>query len=649
MATTPHRSRLSCATLTPAVGLVISLATACDISPARDSSSGLTPSSSIEDQQASASSTESPRIEWSSPNRRLSRFELAYAIEDTLGVNADAMRALSPPRRGIGEVPSILVGADLDTSSAFLAEYEPAVSEVAANASVLFVESCAREALSDEVCLTQLHAPWQRLWKREPSAEERSRLDEVLAPAPSIEGKLAQAVAHILLSPHFYLLDYENYTIGNADQSRRLLKSRWAQVLWSSVPDVELLQAPLDTAEQREQQLTRMLRDSRSSRFSRHFVQQWLRLDKPPLFQAPESDARAPVALSYQPERLEQQLRELSHWLQANLDTPLPQLLQSSTAGTGLLLQQAVLETTSTPILQGGGERWLGRGDLIQSALLCRTFPLASVYPEHYWEHSWLHDPSSAEYQQRPPEADLLQLRSAEAPCNNCHNQLETLGRALDERDGASAVNEFIVGSRYFERCVASEVFSYAWSRQVSITRRREDRQHIDQALELQAENPTLRSLLRTALLSDVAPTSEVVRERKPLPSSASYKPTALPNPDGSCTSFDAQEFLELNCGIGCHSGSTTGAVRASGGLFIGNSEQQTRQLLQHTAPPESGYCGEHGSYINRDEPEGSLLLRKIIDGPNTCGGPMPLAGGTHTLDPRDLSCFADWVQQLAN
>src|SRR5262245_16202652 len=48
--------------------------------------------------------------ELGSPDRRLTRFELAHAVEDVFGIDAADLRALPAPVAGIGDVPDILVG-----------------------------------------------------------------------------------------------------------------------------------------------------------------------------------------------------------------------------------------------------------------------------------------------------------------------------------------------------------------------------------------------------------------------------------------------------------------------------------------------------------------------------------------------------------
>ncbi|MBA4019497.1 MAG: hypothetical protein C0483_20215 [Pirellula sp.] len=79
----------------------------------------------------------------------------------------------------------------------------------------------------------------------------------------------------ILCSPHFLL---HEETPGALD--RHALANRLAYFLWNGPPDEELLQCDLSQAGVRHAQVERMLRDPRSARFEKSFVDQWLDLQK---------------------------------------------------------------------------------------------------------------------------------------------------------------------------------------------------------------------------------------------------------------------------------------------------------------------------------------------------------------------------------
>jgi hypothetical protein len=79
----------------------------------------------------------------------------------------------------------------------------------------------------------------------------------------------------VLCSPHF-LLHHE--APGRLDNSA--LANRLAYFLWDGPPDEALLAADLSRADVRRAQVERLLRDPRSARFERSFVDQWLDLRK---------------------------------------------------------------------------------------------------------------------------------------------------------------------------------------------------------------------------------------------------------------------------------------------------------------------------------------------------------------------------------
>jgi Protein of unknown function (DUF1592)/Protein of unknown function (DUF1588)/Protein of unknown function (DUF1587)/Protein of unknown function (DUF1585)/Protein of unknown function (DUF1595)/Planctomycete cytochrome C len=79
----------------------------------------------------------------------------------------------------------------------------------------------------------------------------------------------------ILCSPHLLL---HEETPGPLD--RHALANRLAYFLWNGPPDEALLEADLSQADQRHAQVERLLRDPRSARFEKSFLDQWLDLQK---------------------------------------------------------------------------------------------------------------------------------------------------------------------------------------------------------------------------------------------------------------------------------------------------------------------------------------------------------------------------------
>ena len=79
----------------------------------------------------------------------------------------------------------------------------------------------------------------------------------------------------ILCSPHFLL---HEETPGLLD--RHALANRIAYFLWNGPPDDALLNADLTKPKERHAQVERLLRDPRSARFEKSFIDQWLDLKK---------------------------------------------------------------------------------------------------------------------------------------------------------------------------------------------------------------------------------------------------------------------------------------------------------------------------------------------------------------------------------
>jgi Protein of unknown function (DUF1592)/Protein of unknown function (DUF1588)/Protein of unknown function (DUF1587)/Protein of unknown function (DUF1585)/Protein of unknown function (DUF1595)/Planctomycete cytochrome C len=97
----------------------------------------------------------------------------------------------------------------------------------------------------------------------------------------SFESGVAQAMTAILASPRF-LFREESTASGSSEPYPQIdeyaLAARLSYFLWSSMPDDELfrLAATNKLRENLHAQVTRMLADSRSEEFVRHFVGQWL-------------------------------------------------------------------------------------------------------------------------------------------------------------------------------------------------------------------------------------------------------------------------------------------------------------------------------------------------------------------------------------
>lgn len=139
-----------------------------------------------------------------------------------------------------------------------------------------------------------LAAFMSRAWRRnvtEKEIDKKLKLFHAMREhSDSLEEAIVEVLATVLSSPNLLYLvrlgdDEKHETLKRQPaESHRLtgdeLATRLAMFLWSSVPDVELLQladsGKLSQPETLAGQVNRMLADRRAKRFSKHFVHQWL-------------------------------------------------------------------------------------------------------------------------------------------------------------------------------------------------------------------------------------------------------------------------------------------------------------------------------------------------------------------------------------
>ena len=140
-----------------------------------------------------------------------------------------------------------------------------------------------------------------RAWRRVPTSRDVDRKMQLfnrLRPnSKNFQEAVIEVLATVLSSPKFlYVLPGEDSS--EADSKKQLtpgeLATRLSLFLWCSLPDETLLELASDgrlgDRELLFEQVNRMLSDPRASRFSRHFVSQWLRM-QPLEFLTPASDS----------------------------------------------------------------------------------------------------------------------------------------------------------------------------------------------------------------------------------------------------------------------------------------------------------------------------------------------------------------------
>ena len=115
--------------------------------------------------------------------------------------------------------------------------------------------------------------------------EQTAELFAALRPQmDSFEEAARETLASVLVSPHFlYRVESRDSNAKEQHVTDYELASRLSYFLWSSQPDSRLLELAkknqLRQAKTLEQEVLRMLADSRSEEFTRRFVDQWLDLD----------------------------------------------------------------------------------------------------------------------------------------------------------------------------------------------------------------------------------------------------------------------------------------------------------------------------------------------------------------------------------
>jgi hypothetical protein len=130
----------------------------------------------------------------------------------------------------------------------------------------------------------------RRVWRRSVTSQELDQFMGLFAQYrpefTNFEDAMREVLATALATPEFLYLTHR-IPASKAENPNTIndteLASRLSFFLWSSIPDDELLklaqQGKLKTPKILAAQVKRMLADSRSSRFSENFVQQWLGMD----------------------------------------------------------------------------------------------------------------------------------------------------------------------------------------------------------------------------------------------------------------------------------------------------------------------------------------------------------------------------------
>ncbi|MEN8866215.1 MAG: DUF1592 domain-containing protein [Akkermansiaceae bacterium] len=295
----------------------------------------------------------------------------------------------------------------------------------------------------------------QLAYRREITAKDWKAIE------PFAEQGLEMAVAAILVSPRFlFRVENDPESIKRGEVyllPNHQLATRLSFFLWSSLPDLELLNADLSKSDVFEKQVRRMLADPRAESLATNFANQWLQLRNldgvmPDLRLFPDFDDNLRQSFKRETELLFQTVlqdnRKVSDligadftFLNERLATHygIPHIygsrfrrvdLDSSIKRGGLLRQGSILTVTSyanrtSPVIRGN---WV-----LENILGTPAPPPPPETPT-------LDDVVVAD---DLPFREKLAAHSQDKSCASCHKLMDPPGFALEEYD---AVGRFITG-----------------------------------------------------------------------------------------------------------------------------------------------------------------------------------------------------------
>ncbi|MBM80929.1 MAG: hypothetical protein CMJ78_10085 [Planctomycetaceae bacterium] len=397
------------------------------------------------------------------------------------------------------------------------------------------------DKLNARTIAQRLEAFAEKAFRRPPVAGELQpiqglvfrKLDEGVEPVKALQ----LGCQAILCSPGFLYLN-----LGEGELSEIALASRLSYFLWSSPPDETLLKLALAGKLRSElsRQVPRMLADSRSDRFVKHFVRRWLDLDNIGTM-PPSADF-----LEYYRDNLETAMRAetetfFRHVLDKNL--PLREFLDAdySFLNRELALHYGIegvqgnkLQRVSLKGSQRGG--LLGHGAfLTASANGVDTSPV--VRGIYVLEKLLGYTPPPPPPDVPAIEPDIrgavtireqLEKHREVATCAECHRKIDPLGFALenfdavggwrDKYEGKTKIDsagklpggdsfrtlpgfrKLLVERRsQFDRCLTNKLMTYALGREIEVS----DRPSVDKILtELDGKKGGLRDLILLVVLS---------------------------------------------------------------------------------------------------------------------------------------------------
>ncbi|WP_437188435.1 DUF1592 domain-containing protein [Planctomicrobium sp. SH668] len=407
-------------------------------------------------------------------SRRLTRPEYANSVRDLLGVQIDAVGLL--PSDGSGGVGVDSVGDTLYLSPIHLEKYLDAAviatealwPDVIPEAEPELITRRREEIGGREIepenpgreTAQRILAPLiRRAFRRPVPSEELDRYvglyDHAASQGQSHRAALRFAMQGILLSPHFlFLAEPESETEGTHPLGNHPLAARLAMLIWSSLPDEELLAladaGQLQNDDVLREQTRRMLKDPRAKALGENFAMQWLGLN--PLGSTVRPDAEA--FPEFTEELADAMLGETSMFV-ANLFMENRSLVEVLSADytflNGPLAKHYGIEGVEGPELRKVNLADPNRGGILThaSVLTVSSYPhRTSPVLRGHWVLSEVMGsrvpppppgvPSLEEVSHDGVKRSLreqLEIHRSKPECASCHSRMDPLGFGLENFD----------------------------------------------------------------------------------------------------------------------------------------------------------------------------------------------------------------------
>lgn len=310
------------------------------------------------------------------------------------------------------------------------------------------------------VYLADLKAFAGRAYRRPLTSPELKKLElfytsVCLDKEQGVEAAVRASVVRVLVSPHFTMhFNPSPAGTGVAPLPDLALASRLSYFLWSSPPDVELL-ALAEAGKLRDervlrQQVQRMAKDPKVSRFALEFFGQWLGYHDFPAQEAVSREAFPAFDDALKQAMFEEPTRVIADMIQN--DRPITDLLQGdATFVNGKLAQHYGLKVSSGDWQRVDGLHALGRGGVLGMAVILtknsqpqRTSPVKRgfwVVHKLLGEHIPPPPPDVAVLPAKETDTngktirELLKLHVEDAKCAACHQRFDPVGLAMEGFD----------------------------------------------------------------------------------------------------------------------------------------------------------------------------------------------------------------------